>query len=86
MAENGTVDVRGLVDWLDACPTPFHSVDRAVAELTAAGFGALQQGSELPERTKDARRSEGGALRAELLSIRVSEPWDADMIGCPTVC
>ena len=41
---------------------------------------------ELPERTKDARRSEGGALRAELLSIRVSEPWDADMIGCPTVC
>ena len=67
MADNGTVDVRGLVDWLDACPTPFHSVDRAVAELTAAGFGALQQGSELPTRGYLAR---DGAIVAWALGDR----------------
>lgn len=41
---------------------------------------------DLPERTKEARRAEGAALRAELLSIRSSGPWDADLIRCPTVC
>ncbi|MFM8794002.1 MAG: alpha/beta fold hydrolase [Acidimicrobiales bacterium] len=40
----------------------------------------------LPERTKQERRSEGTALRAELLSIRTAAPWDADSVVCKVVC
>ena len=40
----------------------------------------------LPESTKEARRSEGPALTAELQSIRDGAPWTADDITCPVLC
>lgn len=40
----------------------------------------------LPERTRQERRAEGGALRAELLSIRGDAPWDVDSVTCRVVC
>ena len=40
----------------------------------------------LPETTKDARRSEGPALTAELQSIREAAPWSVDDISCPVLC
>jgi pimeloyl-ACP methyl ester carboxylesterase len=40
----------------------------------------------LPETTKDARRSEGPALTAELQSIREAAPWSVDDINCPVLC
>jgi len=40
----------------------------------------------LPESTKDARRSEGPALTAELQSIREGAPWSVDDIKCPVLC
>jgi pimeloyl-ACP methyl ester carboxylesterase len=42
--------------------------------------------SELPERTKDERRSEGPALTEELQSIRDAAPWIANEIQCPVLC
>ncbi|MEN9792015.1 MAG: hypothetical protein RL330_93 [Actinomycetota bacterium] len=31
-------DIASLAEWLDACPTPVHVVERAAADLTTAGF------------------------------------------------
>jgi pimeloyl-ACP methyl ester carboxylesterase len=42
--------------------------------------------SLLPETTKDARRSEGPALTAELQSIREGAPWSVEDIECPVLC
>ncbi|MFM8825731.1 MAG: M18 family aminopeptidase [Actinomycetota bacterium] len=48
MAEH---DTAGLLQWLDACPTPFHSARRAADELVAAGFGEVPGlGGDLPAR------------------------------------
>lgn len=41
---------------------------------------------ELPERTKEERRSEGPALTEELQSIRDRAPWSAQEIQCPVSC
>ena len=67
MADHGSADTGRLVEWLDACPTPFHSVDRAVTELTSAGFAALQLGSDLPTKGYLAR---DGAIVAWSLGDR----------------
>lgn len=42
--------------------------------------------NELPERTKDERRSEGPALTEELQSIRDAAPWTVNEIQCPVLC
>ncbi len=41
---------------------------------------------QLPDSTKDARRSEGAALTTELQSIRDEVPWNAEEILCPVLC
>lgn len=41
---------------------------------------------QLPESTKDARRSEGTALTTELQSIREEAPWRVEDIACPVLC
>ena len=44
-------DVSSLLAWLDACPTPFHSVARAADTLRGAGFTEVQRlGGDLPMR------------------------------------
>ncbi len=40
----------------------------------------------LPESTREARRSEGPALTAELQSIRDAAPWSVEDIKCPVLC
>lgn len=41
--------------------------------------------SRLPARTRQARRSEGAAMVAELADLQASAPWDADRITVPCV-
>ena len=41
---------------------------------------------QLPESTKEARRSEGAALTTELQSIRDVVPWHVEKIHCPVLC
>ncbi len=41
---------------------------------------------ELPDRTKEQRRSEGQALTGELGHLRQHTPWNADNISCPVLC
>jgi aspartyl aminopeptidase len=39
-----------LLEWLDACPTPFHVAAQASSELTSAGFTSVTQlGNEIPQ-------------------------------------
>lgn len=46
MAEN-----TSLLEWLDACPTPFHVVGRAASVLDAAGFTSVNRlAGELPRK------------------------------------
>lgn len=42
--------------------------------------------TELPDRTKEQRRLEGGALTGELGHLREHTPWNADKISCPVLC
>jgi len=37
---------QGLINFLNASPTPFHAVDYMVSELQDAGFEQLQEGDE----------------------------------------
>jgi pimeloyl-ACP methyl ester carboxylesterase len=41
---------------------------------------------QLPETTKEARRSEGAALTTELQSIREGAPWTVGDVRCPVLC
>ena len=34
---------QGLIDFVDASPTPFHAVDSAIRLLAAEGFTALDE-------------------------------------------
>ena len=44
-------DVASLLEWLDACPTPFHVVSRAARVLSAAGFtGTVGIDGDLPAK------------------------------------
>lgn len=36
-------ELSDLIAWLDACPTPFHVVERATESLTRAGFQSVAQ-------------------------------------------
>ena len=50
MTEDGQdVGIEGLLAFIDACPTPFHVVDRAAAALTAAGFTPMDEAAEWPD-------------------------------------
>lgn len=50
MADSTAAGIRSLSQWLDACPTPFHTVARAAAQLAAAGFTEFVPGAEVPGR------------------------------------
>ena len=36
-------DVSALLQWLDACPTPFHVVRRAAETLRSAGYVGVER-------------------------------------------
>jgi len=44
-----------------------------------------QRWEELPDKTRDVRRSEGPALIGELSDLRTSRPWDGADVHCPVV-
>ena len=60
------------------------------SELAAETFMIRMIGerrwAELPERTRDQRRSEGRALTSELGHLRQAPPWNSENILCPVLC
>ncbi|MFM8794004.1 MAG: M18 family aminopeptidase [Acidimicrobiales bacterium] len=69
MADASPHPVESLAQWLDASPTPFHSVARAVQQLSGAGFTSLDARSELPDKGYIER---DGALVAWSLGARTA--------------
>lgn len=53
------------------------------AEAFMRRFVGDERWDRLPQRTKDARRAEGRALRAETMSLRSGCPWAGSRIGRP---
>ena len=47
--------IDSLMEWLDACPTPFHSAARAARTLADAGFAPLTNGAAFPRRGFEIR-------------------------------
>jgi pimeloyl-ACP methyl ester carboxylesterase len=80
------------LSWFDWWPTSTAGAKSLTVPTSEAAeafmirlIGAKRWGL-LPESTKEARRSEGPALTAELQSIREGAPWNADDITCPVLC
>lgn len=78
-----SLDTRALMSWLDACPTPFHVVERAGATLTSAGFTAVQSLSDdLPENgylSRDGmvvawRRARSSTRRFHIVGAHTDSP------------
>lgn len=61
----------------------------ATPEDAAEAFMRHMVGRErwdrLPRRTKDSRRAEGVALRAESISLRLGPPWKRAHLDCPVM-
>ena len=80
------------LSWMDWWPSgtaggrAAMSSDAEAAEIFMRRLIGDRAWESLPEKTRRARRDEGTALRAELLSIRSGAPWDADSIACTVVC
>jgi len=55
------------------------------AEAFMRRFVGRARWDRLPERTKDSRRAEGVALRAESISLRRGAPWTEAPIECPVM-
>jgi len=55
------------------------------AEAFLRRFVGDERWERLPQRTKDARRAEGGALRDETMSLRSGCPWGDRRLACPIV-
>ena len=55
---------QGLIDFINAAPTPFHAVDTAIRLLTAEGFTALEEAEPFPSAPGRYYISRGGALVA----------------------
>jgi len=67
------VSIRSLQEWLDACPTPFHVVERAASTLLSAHFVETQQMSrDLPSQGFIRR---DGAIIAWRRSSRNDAPF-----------
>src|SRR4051794_9802204 len=59
-----TADVRDLLDYLAASPSPFHAVAEASARLRAAGFRALDERAHWDDVTGSCYVVRDGALVA----------------------
>lgn len=55
---------QGLIDFVDASPTPFHAVDSAIRLLAAEGFTALDESAPFPSQPGRYYIARGGALVA----------------------
>ncbi len=65
MAEvNAIRGIDGLLDFIDACPTPFHVVDRAADVLRASGFTEMDEADEWPDAVGSRYVRRGGSLVA----------------------
>ncbi len=62
MNENRVID--GLLDFIDACPTPFHVVDRAADVLRTSGFTEMDEADEWPDAVGSRYVRRGGSLVA----------------------
>ncbi len=56
--------VGGLLASIDACPTPFHVVERAAAALTAAGFTQMDEATVWPDTSGNRFVCRDGSLIA----------------------
>jgi pimeloyl-ACP methyl ester carboxylesterase len=80
------------LSWFDWWPTSTAGANslkvptHEAAEAFMIRLIGQKRWSQLPESTKDARRSEGPALTAELQSIRDRAPWNVAEIDCPVLC
>jgi pimeloyl-ACP methyl ester carboxylesterase len=80
------------LSWFDWWPTSTAGADSLKVPTSEAAEAFMirlivqKRWGLLPESTKEARRSEGSALTAELQSIREGAPWSADAIECPVLC
>lgn len=61
-------------------PTPEDA-----AESFMRRFVGRERWDRLPQRTKDSRRAEGAALRAESISLRGGAPWMVTRVECPVM-
>lgn len=59
---------------------------REAAEAFMIRLIGRKRWEQLPDSTKEARRSEGAALTTELQSIREEVPWHVEQIICPVLC
>lgn len=70
--------------WPDAAPAPLDDpADEAEAFLRRAVGDRLWE--RLPTRTRDARRAEGVAMRAEIASIQGTAPFDPGRVEVPVL-
>ena len=56
--------IQGLLDFIDACPTPFHVVDRVAAVLRSSGFIEMDEADEWPDANGSRFVRRGGSLLA----------------------
>lgn len=56
--------IQGLLDFIDACPTPFHVVERAAAGLRASGFTEMDEADQWPDAQGSRFVCRGGSLVA----------------------
>lgn len=56
--------IQGLLDFIDACPTPFHVVDRTAAVLQSSGFTEMDEADEWPDAAGSRFIRRGGSLVA----------------------
>ena len=65
MTEDAQNDfIEGLAAGIDACPTPFHVVDRAAAALEAVGFAQMNEADSWPDAAGSRFVRRGGSLVA----------------------
>ena len=61
-ARNGGIE--GLIGFIDACPTPFHVVDRVAAALRAAGFTEMHEADDWADAAGNRFVCRAGSLVA----------------------
>ncbi len=65
VAEGSESDgINGLLDFIDACPTPFHVVNRAAAVLRRSGFTEMDEADDWPDAAGSRLVRRGGSLVA----------------------
>jgi pimeloyl-ACP methyl ester carboxylesterase len=80
------------LSWFDWWPRNTAGANSLVVPTAAAAEAFMirligrKRWEQLPETTKESRRSEGAALTTELQSIRQTIPWTVDEIKCPVLC